>query len=532
MEEKEILKENIPAEKFAFVNSDANIHDQAFDTKPIGYFKDAFRRFRKNKGSVIAGIIILLLVLFAIIVPFISSPVAQNERVSYYAKMGPRTTWGYRIGMNGSTNKDYNENLLMKNLAIGVAAEYRYDEKTGVETLPSTEDGRKSYYQPVVSVTGSNVISQGGDRTTVYYANIDTYLGVGFIYVELQPEAYSSIQRYQAETGYQVLYPMIDTDSEYCFSTTDANFWYRASKNNQNRGAPLDANDKIQHYSADNLKFIDVYLRDETGNPLFYQRVGGGDEKTASYKCRVLYYNYYRYMYNTEPTYIFGTDSQGYDLAYRMSTGMRLSFILAVLVSVINFVIGAIYGAIEGYYGGAADLIMERISDILVEVPFIVVSTLFQLHLAAKVGAFPSLIFAFVLTGWIGTASRVRSQFYRFKNNEYVLAARTLGASDARIMWKHIFPNTLGTIITSSVLVIPGVIFSESMLSYLGIVNLGSATSTSLGTLISEAAGIWMTYPHLMVFPAVVISLLMICFNLFGNGLRDAFNPTLRGAEE
>ena len=112
------------------------------------------------------------------------------------------------------------------------------------------------------------------------------------------------------------------------------------------------------------------------------------------------------------------------------------------------------------------------------------------------------------------------------------MAARTLGARDRRIIWKHIFPNSLGTIVTSSVLVIPGVIFSESMLSFLGIASLGSAESTSLGTLLSDASSIWTKYPHLMIFPAIVISLLMICFNLFGNGLRDAFNPSLRGVEE
>lgn len=112
------------------------------------------------------------------------------------------------------------------------------------------------------------------------------------------------------------------------------------------------------------------------------------------------------------------------------------------------------------------------------------------------------------------------------------MAARTLGAKDSRIIWKHIFPNTLGTIITSCALVIPSVVFSESMLSYLGIVKLGSADTTSLGTLLSDAASIWTNYPHLMVVPAVIISLLMISFNLFGNGLRDAFNPSLRGVEE
>ena len=111
------------------------------------------------------------------------------------------------------------------------------------------------------------------------------------------------------------------------------------------------------------------------------------------------------------------------------------------------------------------------------------------------------------------------------------MAARTLGAKDRRIIWKHIFPNALGTIITSAALVIPGTINSESMLSYLGIVKLGSAQQTSLGTLLSDASAIWTNYPHLLFFPALTLSLLMICFNLFGNGLRDAFNPALRGVE-
>jgi len=175
---------------------------------------------------------------------------------------------------------------------------------------------------------------------------------------------------------------------------------------------------------------------------------------------------------------------------------------------------------------------MERFTDILARVPFIVVTTLFQLHLAKKVGVVPSLLFAFVLTGWIGMASTVRMQFYRFKGQEYVLAARTLGASDMRIMFRHIFPNALGTIVTSSVLVIPGVIFSESSLTYLGIVNLDSSTMTSVGTMLANGRQYLQSDPHIILFPALFISLLEISFNLFGNGLRDAFNPALRGSDE
>ena len=129
-------------------------------------------------------------------------------------------------------------------------------------------------------------------------------------------------------------------------------------------------------------------------------------------------------------------------------------------------------------------------------------------------------------------ASKTRMQFYRYKNQEYILAARTLGAKDSRLMFKHIFPNSIGTLITSAVLTIPSVIYSESNMTYLGIVNLDSSNMTSLGTMLSQGTSMLTTYPHIILFPAIYISLLMISFNLFGNGLRDAFNPSLRGTEE
>ncbi len=229
--------------------------------------------------------------------------------------------------------------------------------------------------------------------------------------------------------------------------------------------------------------------------------------------------------------YIMGTNSMGQDLFSAIGIGARFSIVFAVIVSVINLFIGAIYGAVEGYYGGAVDMTMERISDILSGMPFVVAATLFQLHLAQKVGVVPSFLFAFVLTGWIGMASLTRKQFYRFKGQEFILAARTLGASDRRLMFKHIFPNSLGTIITSCALVIPNVISSETQLTYLGIINLSDFAGTSIGTLMSQGQVAMTTSPHGILFPALFVSLLLISFNLFGNGLRDAFNPSLRGVE-
>ena len=222
---------------------------------------------------------------------------------------------------------------------------------------------------------------------------------------------------------------------------------------------------------------------------------------------------------------------EGFRKCVCLASGARFSFIMAIAVAVVNMVVGAIYGALEGYYGGKVDLIMERIVEILSAVPFMIVITLLKYHMGKQSQAL-ILFIAFFLTGWIGMSGTVRMQFYRFKNQEYVLASRTLGAKDPRIMFKHIFPNALGTIITSSVLIIPGMIFSETSLSYLGIINLNSGSMTSVGTLLAAGQPFLVSYPHMILFPAIFISLLMLCFNLFGNGLRDAFNPSLRGTED
>ncbi len=513
---------NIPKEKFEFADRGDISHDKKFDTKPIGYFKDAWLRFCKNKASVVAAVIIVIIILYALITPLCGIPEFMD---TYYARMAPRNIALSSIGIaQGGATNDYNERTLILNYSLGVAAE----DADGSGEI-TWEEGLDSYYQPVLKVKGSTRNS----GSTVYTAKVDSYLAVGFLYRSIPQSEYADIVAWQEETGLQVLFPLIE-DNEYTLDSSNANYWYKMVT----RGTPV----QIVHGREETISLNDLesgqaqlednYLRDENGDPVYYQYTGGGTTETAQYRVRMLYYNYYVYQHGFEPQYIFGTDTQGYDLALRMARGIQLSLLVAICVSVLNLVLGAVYGAIEGYYGGVIDLTMERIADILAGVPFIVVATLFQIHLAAQVGAIPSLLFAFVMTGWISTAARTRTQFYRFKNSEYVLAARTLGARDRRIIWKHIFPNSLGTIITSSVLVIPNVIFSESMLSFLGIVNLGGSTMTSLGTLLSDAASIWTRYPHLMIFPAVVISLLMICFNLFGNGLRDAFNPSLRGVEE
>lgn len=462
-----------------------------------GYFRDGWHRFLGSPSARISLSVIALIALFSLLVPLFSAK-PQNLMDPYYAKLPPRiSSLEHRGGiLEGTVKRRLGEEGLTRLYGIGIGA--------GSER-----------YSPVLSVRGS----EGGVRSV----RIDAYLEVGFIYKTVTASELERMRAWERESGEQLLYPLV-WKNEYNSSPEDANLWYKVGED----GLPISTEGgEVRGIElGPDMPLEDNYIRDDNGEPRL--TLPAGSDGTSA-QTRLLYYNYYLYKNGSEPNYLLGTDSQGYDLAERTAGGIRVSLILALAVSFINLCLGALVGAAEGYYGGALDIAVERVTDILSGVPFIVVATLFQIYLSDKVGAIPSLLFAFVLTGWLGTANRVRGQFFRYKNSEYVLAARTMGVSDRRIMWRHIFPNTLGTLITASALAVPGVIFTESMLSFLGIVNLGAEGVTSLGTLLSDASGVWVNYPHLMLAPATVISLLMISFNMIGNGLRDAFDPAARG---
>lgn len=505
------FNENIDPSMFEFVQKEKKISDVKMATKRISYFKDAWIRFCHNKASVVAACIILFLFLFAIFVPIFAktnyTQTRNDTNTVFYSKLLPKVHEASNGIWDGTkVEEKINENRYNTFKAIG--------DETGypiiTEVLEQYEENGKTYYKI---------------RFNSYAAIGQNY---GFEYRTFTLEEYKAIQAYQDEHNIQIIYPAV-TSLNLEGNRKPAYIWYAHDK----KGNPIvDSQGNFTNIYQTNPNIDDAYTSK--------MRVPGDDGSykyanysgASSYDCRVNLYNYFIYLYGTEPSFVFGTDGKGFDIFTRLAQGARLSFILSIFVASINLVIGAIWGSIAGYYGGTTDLVMERITDILGNVPFMVVTTLFQLHLASKVGALPSLLFAFVTTGWIGTASTVRMQFYRYKNQEYIMAARTLGAKDSRLMFKHIFPNALGTIITSSVLVIPSVIFSESSLTYLGIVNLESSGQTSVGTMLANGREHLQYHPHIILFPAIFISLLMITFNLFGNGLRDAFNPSLRGSED
>ncbi len=509
--------------------------DKKFDTKPMSYAKDVFVRFCKNKSSVVAAVIILLLLIFSITVPMFCET-------------------NYSLSLTDNTYLKYSQLLPKNPLFAGTG----FWDGTKVESM---NHNKYNNYMAIQVETGYTVVTDvikgpyiGGvpGSTTQYYdVRIDSYTGKGMDYFDLTREQFEAIQQWQKDTGITIIYPYVDYSmlSPKAQKLATANTWYKtddkgnAILTSSGDFQPIYATTSSSAFSGPLYTNPEIYSYDDEcriegdDGSYIYAMVSDAGGK-VSYRVRGYLYTYFQYhfrgdkAYENEPAFLFGTTEKGQDLFTRLAAGARFSLVLAVCISAINLFIGAIYGAIEGFYGGVVDLVLERISDILGGMPSMVVMTLFQLHLAKEVGPVWSMVFAFVLTGWLGMAARTRMQFYRFKHQEYVLSARTLGASDRRLMFKHIFPNAMGTLITGSVLSIPGVIFSESSLTYLGIVNLSSSTQTSVGTLLANGQGTYIDFPHIIFFPALFIALLEISFNLFGNGLRDAFNPSLKGIED
>lgn len=479
-------REQIPQEKFR--PAAPRPEPEPIRGRHRGQAAAALQRFRKNGSSVAAAVVLAVLLVFALAVPA-ATPYGVDFRDGYYKNALPKWAPLAFLGWDGCAEQTANQAV--------------YDYYTAIGAVRQVKE--KTYNQTT------------GEYT--YRISVDSYAKVGYVYLDLSQAEYDALRAYEKSSGRQVLYPMPRThQTAFLAVAGGANLWYQLADE-----SAASTGESAHHGPDGEPAFVENYLRDEAGNPVYAVK------NQTGLRCRVLYGAYYTYKNGFAPRYLFGTNQHGQDIFVCLAYGARLSFLLALGVSLINFCIGIVYGAVGGFYGGKTDLILGRISDILASVPFIVVATLFQLHLAKRIGPVPVLLLSFVLTGWISIAARVRTQFYRFKNAEYVLAARTLGAGSGRLILRHILPNAIGTVITGTVLLIPGVIFSESMLSYLGIVNLESAGLTSIGTMLSGGQGYLGSFPHILLFPAVFLALLQIAFNLFGNGLREALDPKMQG---
>lgn len=221
--------------------------------------------------------------------------------------------------------------------------------------------------------------------------------------------------------------------------------------------------------------------------------------------------------------HFFGTDKFGRDIFIRTMYGARISLTIGYGVAIINVFIGIIYGGIAGYIGGRTDIIMMRIVDLISSLPSLLYMILIMMYLGNSV---TSMLIAMSISNWIRTARVVRGEILTLKNLEFVLAARTIGETDFAIIKNQLIPNCLGPIIVTITFLIPGAIFSEAFLSFVGIgIQIPMA---SWGTLANDAIPMLMSYPYQMFFPAFMISITMFAFNFIGDGLRDSLDPRLK----
>ena len=362
-----------------------------------------------------------------------------------------------------------------------------------------SSNGRINFYHGISWVCDftfdTYAVPYGNRSQSIAQADLVEYINNGWLSADLLP--------YNEETG--------------TYSNAILRDWYRLSL-----ASPNDASEILQPE-------LEKYFTDLSEDYLPIISITSIRSTTSSgitvYTLNCVVSGYKVLGYTSQPIFLLGTDNYGYDMLKRVFTGLLTSLGLGILIFAICFSFGLVYGAICGYFGGNIDIALQRFCDLLSGVPWIVIMTICILNLGSNFGTF---ILAMCMTGWIGTASLTRTQFYRFRDREYTLASRTLGASNFRLIFKHILPNAMGTIITSAVLMIPSVIFTEATISYLG---LGFQDMQSLGVILSDNQTYLNTYAYLILFPSVIMALIMISFNLFGNGLRDAFNPSLKGSD-
>ena len=634
-EEKEHVVE-FQKDDFKTVSIDKKIFDVKFETKPSTFFKDAMRRFVKNKSSVIGAIILGIIVLGAVIVPMaVPSDIANahldqrflepklfNAGTGFWDGTKYIDAWvpyDYENETPAGYDPDAVSELTTRDDTTNNASAYaeggylRFIAQA-VSEGQALEDNVKTFrsytftYNPEETITVTfnladvettdnvNIVNGNfrfittyqnneGNTQTVYlngeeYINdyksytftLNDHLGEEVLSgvrvgIELFPNYVNQTQLLITsvdmsssnsesvintmgfdDANDQVLLTNVDEETKedninywsctglkqvYAADITYCNFRYDTYEAIYGLTDVTLTRDDIRTYINNGWMSYDFSVGpdsfkvlDEAKCPItqvYSQTVSTGVITTYSIKCEVVYYKYLGM--DSMPVYLFGTNSLGKDMFKLIFNGLRTSLLLGIGTSIINFIIGIVWGSISGYFGGTVDLVMERFTDILGRIPWIVIMTLCILYFGQGFGSF---IIALCLTGWMGISGTTRAQFYRFKGREYVLASRTLGAKDSRLIFRHILPNSLGTLVTSAVFMIPSVIFTESSLSYLG---LGLQGMDSFGVILSENQQFIASYTYLILIPSVIMALMMISFNLFGNGLRDAFNPSLKGSD-
>lgn len=617
------------SDDFVLVQDNKKIYDTKLATKPTTFFKDALKRFAKNKSSVVAAVLLGILLLLTIMVPvfmpgniyIVNTPEAflapklfeagtgfwdgtrektdiiydwENEVPALsdkYSKEALKQSiisinideepslidvasaygkGGYIVFATDVAMADNDAMLFSQNTAFTAKDHYRLNVVFGDED--GVSESKLGEYRVMLLMGEEGIILR--DFSTDYSPlNVDIssvleQAGIeaaqGRIMFEIKSSADAiryimlksvSLTADETASNYEDLALISFDDATQCINvsdTKDPGYWACTGRKGIHNSEVYYCDFVVDTYmlvygDADLVTYSATELGqwiengwceyDYKAGPESFRRLDDRcpvdivDSQSINSRTKKLLsinargWNYRKYGYDEMPKFIMGTDPSGFDVFKRSFAALRTSLLLSLIVTVFCFSVGLVWGSISGYFGGTVDLAMERFCEILGGIPWIVIMTLAILHFGNN---FATFVMAISLTGWMGTAALTRTQFYRFKGREYILASRTLGAKDTRLIFRHILPNSMGTIITSSVFMISGTIYNESSLAFL---NLGLQGKLAFGVIMASYQKYLSAYPNLVLFPAVIMTVLMISLNLFGNGLRDAFNPSLKGSE-
>lgn len=545
---------------FKFIRKDDNL-DVEQTRKSLTYWQDVWRRLKKNKMSMFGLSVVIFIILFAIFGPMFTKFSFEDQEIGL-RNLPPKLDV-YEVEDDIYIHRTEAYNLIefdksgrMVSLLEEVSADednkvysYSYVKEMGYDNLeggdyplPSTETlDANEYYSSVWGVALFDRETSGGDiEVIITYVHPDSPLNDGELLMGKEVDSLVGLIVDKFTLADVLTNPEV-IDLFTIKSARTAQFMIMDLE----KTADLDGDGNLElkgrlhelRLFEEEILVLDFSLKelDPSDRPAGFEDV----EYIITYKGNTI-----TQISDTfrNKTYPWGTDALGRDVLTRVMYGARISLLVAFIATIVNFLIGITFGSISGYAGGTVDNIMMRIVDIINSIPLVLYVILLMVVLREYMidfviggnnivifnGAdgFTTIVIALGSVYWVGMARLVRGQVLGLKEQEYVLAARTIGVSRRKIIFRHLIPNALGPIIVSMTMMIPSAVFTEAFLSFIGIGV--SAPQASWGTLANEALGGITRYTYQLVYPSMAIAVTMLGFNFLGDGLRDALDPRLR----
>jgi ABC-type dipeptide/oligopeptide/nickel transport system permease subunit len=525
--------------------------------RSLTYWQDVWRRLKKNKLSMLGLGIVIIVVLIAIFGPMFR-PMTYSQQFARLENLPPKLDlYELEEGKYIFRTEDYNliefddsgevvtlireidrdEVSKVNQYAYGVEYEYDFIEGTSFPLPASVTLDPDIAYSEVWGI-GFRDISEvsGDDSVVVAYVHPDSPILDGDLTIGVEPESLVGL------VIDQFIFADTDTNPDIIdFYTIKSQIGSTRVVLEMERIVFSTGELKGSLYSLSSLEseriILDYSLKsmDPEDRPAGYEDV----EYIFTYKGEEV-----TELYGTvrNSAFPWGTDALGRDLLTRVMYGTRISLLVALIATLVNFFIGVTYGSVSGLKGGRVDNMMMRIVDIINSIPLVLYVILLMVLLRELVwqvnifgnnvvlfngkDGFTTIVIALGSVYWVGMARLVRGQVLGLKEQEYVLAARTIGVSNRKIIFRHLIPNALGPIIVSMAMMIPSAVFTEAFLSFIGIGV--SVPQASLGTLANDALGGILRYTYQLIYPSMAIAVTMLGFNFLGDGLRDALDPRLR----